>query len=400
MEMSDVALAESSCSEQGILVSIIVPIYNAAAYLATGLQAIANQTYRPLEVVFFDDASTDDSLAMVNEWATKMYRSLSPIQIVIGRGNVNRGPGFARNESVLLSHGGLICHFDADDDMDATRIAQQVNLYLSLPLLNRDHFLLGCNFTRYPVDSTPYYTDWINNMTEHDLYIQRFRECTIICPSWLYSRTTFNRVAQYRQRTHAGGGADGRRAFAESSPNFLTQEKITRVPEDLYFFLDHLASGGQLAKVSLPLVRYRYSLGSWTLGSKKQDLARVRAKYFERLIIQQKSQIHDGVDWQRGFQVWGYGKDGKKFLKYLSPNTLRLVECFLDVSVQKIGMNYFCQEIRQHIPVRHFSEASDSPIVVLVGSKRTNGELEKNIASVSEIKGRALVEGVDYFHFS
>jgi hypothetical protein len=39
-----------------------------------------------------------------------------------------------------------------------------------------DMYLVGSNFTRFPEDSTPYYTNWLNNMSETDIYNQRFRE--------------------------------------------------------------------------------------------------------------------------------------------------------------------------------------------------------------------------------
>jgi glycosyltransferase involved in cell wall biosynthesis len=44
------------------LVSVIVPIYNAAPYLRETLDSIMASTYRPMEVVMVDDGSKDDSL--------------------------------------------------------------------------------------------------------------------------------------------------------------------------------------------------------------------------------------------------------------------------------------------------------------------------------------------------
>ena len=249
-----------------LLVSVIVPIYNASSYLSTTLNALSQQIYRPLEVIFIDDASTDQSLCIVKDWACNENTIRLGISIKIASNHVNHGPGFSRNEAVLLSSGSLICHFDADDDMHAERIAEQVQMYLAR---GDDRCIIGCNIFRDPDDSTPYYTNWVNSMTEHDIYVQRFRECTIVCPTWLYSRANYDRVAShcYNRYLCKLASDDGthtpfvavhpNRAFVESTPAFLIQEKISRVPEDLIFFLDHLECGGRLLKVPKVLVNYR-----------------------------------------------------------------------------------------------------------------------------------------------
>lgn len=359
------------------LVSVIIPIYNAEKYLDDALLSLSIQTYRPLEIVFLDDASMDSSLQMVTEWASN--QKSEGISIIIKRNDSNKGPGFARNEAVGLSNGALICHFDADDIMHPDRIADQVIQYSTLGD-DRDTYLIGTGFDRHPIDSTPYYTHWLNNLSNDDLCTQQYRECTIICPTWIYSRCVFDKIALHRQSSNAIPN----RAFVESSPEFLQQSGLSRVPEDLYFFLDHVLLGGRLIKVPRSLLTYRYTLGGWSLGSKKQDLQRVRASYIDRLVLSL---------WPR-FQIWGYGKDGRKFLKLISPASARKVTNFLDVDDAKLGKSYYCRESGHRIPVVHFSRLARDPIIVCVASKRTLGALEANIATLN------LVEGKDYYHFS
>lgn len=367
--------APQALTTAGVVVSVIVPIYNASAYLSEALVSIERQTYRPLEVVFWDDASTDDSLALVSAWSRT---AKDGIAVIVGGCAVNGGPGFARNSAIGLSTGSLLAHFDADDVMRQERIAMQVQLFLSLPLSDRDLYLIGSNFDRLPEDSTPYYTQWLNDMSQEDLVLQQFRECTIICPTWCYSRTVFDRIAKHRQTPG--------KAFVESSPAVLAALNLSRVPEDLYFFLDHLLLRGKLRKVvGDPLLTYRYSPAGWTLGSKKQDLQRVRAFYLEAMVLSTHA-------WQ-SFQVWGSGKDGRKFLKLVSRECAARVSRFLEVDEAKIGTKYFCRETGRHIPIVHYKDASDAPIIICVASKRAGGDLEKNVASLN------LREGVHFLHF-
>lgn len=401
-----------------MLVSVIVPVYNSSLYLEKSLECIIQQKYRPLEIIFYDDASTDDSVAKIHDWiSNRVIGSDLKVKVGYNISKENKGPGFARNEAVLLSMGTLICHFDSDDMMHPDRILEQVQLYLDI---GDENCMIGCNFDREPANSTPYYSSWLNSMSDSDLLLQKFRECTIICPSWIYSRKVYDKIADYRYSRSIkqsdplsifyNNNADNiidfdlkrNRAFVETSTDFLINAGIYRVPEDLYFFLDHLKLGGKLAKVNKPLITYRYTPGSWTLGSKKQDLAKVRASYFESIVLSGcDNNDFQYLRWKK-FQIWGCGKDGRKFFNLLSQEAASRVVCFLDVDIKKIGRNYYSARNRRQIPVHHFSDLREGedgrclPIIVCVGSKHTNGELEDNIKSLS----RGLIEGVDYLHFS
>ena len=50
------------------LVSVIVPIYNAAAFIVETLDSILASSYRPIEVVMVDDGSSDDSISIASTY--------------------------------------------------------------------------------------------------------------------------------------------------------------------------------------------------------------------------------------------------------------------------------------------------------------------------------------------
>ena len=55
-------------------ISIIIPVYNNKQYLKECLNSIVNQTYKDLEIICVNDGSTDDSLAVLEEYAQKDSR--------------------------------------------------------------------------------------------------------------------------------------------------------------------------------------------------------------------------------------------------------------------------------------------------------------------------------------
>lgn len=91
-------------------VSIIVPVYNVAAYLDRCIRsALALET--PLELILIDDGSTDGSGKLCDEWAEKDGR------IVLIR-QENRGLSETRNQGIRESRGEYVLFLDGDDFLD------------------------------------------------------------------------------------------------------------------------------------------------------------------------------------------------------------------------------------------------------------------------------------------
>jgi glycosyltransferase involved in cell wall biosynthesis len=353
------------------LVSIIMPIHNAAEYLEEAFDSVCCQTYRPIEVSMFNDRSTDTSWDMTVRWKDKLKEHDISVVLSNSTKELAQGPGYSRNQCVSQSTGEYLCNLDSDDRMEPCRVAMQL-----ARCLEKGHdYLVGSNFTREPEGSTAYYTDWLNGLDDHALLTQRFRECTIICPTWFMHRSVFDRVSQLR----APGCSGHRKGYAECADN------KHRVSEDLSFFLDHLSLGGKLTKVGTPLLCYRYHHNSWCFGTKPIDMQRIRIQYLQDAVL----------DLWPSFSIWGYGKDGRKFINMLSEANANKVVSYCDVDENKIGTTYFCNHVRKRIPIISFKEVV-KPFIICVGTKRTGGGpggLEENVNSLG------LVEGVDYFYF-
>lgn len=91
--------------------SIIVPVYNVEKYLPKCLDSLVNQTYKNIEIICINDGSTDNSLAILNEYAQKDIR----IKII---NQENQGVSVARNNGIDNATGDYILFVDADDYID------------------------------------------------------------------------------------------------------------------------------------------------------------------------------------------------------------------------------------------------------------------------------------------
>lgn len=90
------------------LISVIVPVYNVGAYLRQCMDSIVMQTYRRLEIIAINDGSTDDSLSILKEYASRDSR----ITIL---SKENAGLMAAWMDGLNMASGDWIMFVDSDD---------------------------------------------------------------------------------------------------------------------------------------------------------------------------------------------------------------------------------------------------------------------------------------------
>lgn len=102
------------------LVSIIMPTYNSAKHLEAAINSVLSQTYRNWELCITDDCSSDNTVAILEEYSKKdgriKYRVLSK----------NSGAAVARNSSLDMASGRYVAYLDSDDVWDPTKVELQV----------------------------------------------------------------------------------------------------------------------------------------------------------------------------------------------------------------------------------------------------------------------------------
>lgn len=104
-----------------MLLSFIIPVYNAEQYLAQCLDSILQQPIDSFEIILIDDSSTDQSGKICNRY----YQQYSNIKLMTLPANV--GPGLARNEGIKIARGQYIHFMDADDMLTKDRYSYVVD---------------------------------------------------------------------------------------------------------------------------------------------------------------------------------------------------------------------------------------------------------------------------------
>ncbi len=107
------------------LVSILMPMYNAAAHLRQAVESILAQDYPHWELIVIDDGSTDSSAELLEQFDDPRIRLV--------RGRRNRGLPSRLNQAIRLARGGLLARMDADDLSYPNRLSRQVAYLLANP---------------------------------------------------------------------------------------------------------------------------------------------------------------------------------------------------------------------------------------------------------------------------
>lgn len=102
------------------LVSIIMPAYNSAAFIAQSIDSVLAQTHSNWELLIVDDCSTDDTVSIV-----KAYTSDPRIKLQVF--DKNSGAGIARNTAVSNAKGKYIAFLDSDDLWKPEKLRKQID---------------------------------------------------------------------------------------------------------------------------------------------------------------------------------------------------------------------------------------------------------------------------------
>lgn len=109
-------------------VSVIIPNYNYARFLQQRIESVLAQTYTDYEIILLDDASTDDSVSILNHYKTNSRVAHLEIN------SVNTGSPFAQwQKGISLSRGKYIWIAESDDAADSSFLEKAVSVLNQYP---------------------------------------------------------------------------------------------------------------------------------------------------------------------------------------------------------------------------------------------------------------------------
>ena len=118
-----------------LLISVIIPVYNAEKFLHKCLNSVLKQTYENFELILVNDGSKDNSLQICQEWSLKDSRVKTIDQ-------KNQGPGAARNTGLVAANGDYIYFLDSDDFIEDDLLATAIK---SIEEFKYDMIIFGFN---------------------------------------------------------------------------------------------------------------------------------------------------------------------------------------------------------------------------------------------------------------
>ena len=127
--------------EEQPLVSIIIPVYNVEKYLRTCLDSLVSQTLENIEIICVNDASPDNSLAILREYEERDKR------IIVIDLKKNLRQGGARNRGIKIARAKYIAFVDSDD-----WVANNMYELLYNKIISASADLVHCDYYRYSTE--------------------------------------------------------------------------------------------------------------------------------------------------------------------------------------------------------------------------------------------------------
>jgi hypothetical protein len=150
------------------LVSVVIPAWNAAAFVGEAIESARAQTWPHLEVIVVDDGSTDETPA-----ALRRYDDAPDVRVIR---QDNAGPAAARNRGVEAGRGEFIAFLDADDLWRPTKVRKQLDAFRRNPKL-------GLVYTLYDCSIRDERGQWVEDTSRNRRYAGRQDE---LCRGWCF----------------------------------------------------------------------------------------------------------------------------------------------------------------------------------------------------------------------
>lgn len=182
------------------VVSVIGLCYNHARFVAEALRSVCQQTYTALEMIVVDDASTDDSVAVIEAFLAEASPAFPVKKLFLPQ---NTGNCRAFNQGLALATGKYVIDFSTDDVMLPERIAQQVALFEQLPASYGVVFSEAAYIDEHGKHLGYHYQDKLRRLKTiptGDVYTEVLHRYFICGPTMIVKKEVLDRMQGYDER--------------------------------------------------------------------------------------------------------------------------------------------------------------------------------------------------------
>ena len=283
-------------------VSVLMPLFNAAATACRAIESICRQSLREWELIAVNDGSTDQTQATLRRIGATELR-LRVLTIPHG------GIVAALNAGLAVARAPFVARMDADDEAHPDRLAAQAGFLRQRTELGIAGCLVEFGGDRQRQAGYARHVDWINSLlSPNDIALNRFVESPFAHPSVMFRRALV--------RLH-GGYRDG------------------EFPEDYELWLRWMEAGVVAAKVPRVLL---------TWNDPPNRLSRIDPRYDPEAFYRCKASflarwLQRHVDPQRRILVWGAGRPTRRRAEFLTGHGVK-ISGYIDIDPRKIGRKF------------------------------------------------------------
>jgi len=315
-------------------ISILLPVFNAAAFLPQCLDSLSRQTFADYEIVAVDDGSTDESAAILMHAASR-DRRLRIHQIP------HQGLIETLNHGLERCDGKLVARMDADDVAHPRRLELQI---AALEAAGGPD-IISSLVTHFPRQSLGegfrIYEGWLNSLVSHDdIFRERFIESPLPHPSIMARREDLRSIGGYRDMGW---------------------------PEDYDLWLRLAGHGKTFGKVPRVLYLWRQHEGRLTRTDSRYSVERFLTCKAHHLV---EGPLAESVP----VIVWGAGQTGRRLSKHLLRSGASL-KSFIDIDPRKTGRTLRGLPIHPPESLQGLLSVDDHTVVLAAVSSRGAREL-------------------------
>lgn len=332
------------------MVSIVLPVYNAAATIEAAVNSCLKQSFRDFELLLVDDGSTDETASILK----RLSGTDSRIRII---SIPHSGIASAMNTGMENAKGKYIARMDADDEMFPHRIEKQFHFLEANPECGLVSSLVKHGGDPQKQEGYAAHINWINSLiTPEEILLNRFVESPVCNPSVLFRKELIQEYGACREGDF---------------------------PEDYEIWLRWLDAGVRMEKIPEVLLTWNDLPGRLTRNDPRysaEAFEKAKTIYLAKFIREQEA------DKQRSLFLCGAGRITRKKSDFLIASGLN-IGGYIDIDPKKIGKMY------NDLPVISLDElpAKENAYVVSYVSNRGAREAIRKI-----LKEKGFEEGKDF----